>query len=71
MEYFIVIISAMLAGIGTGFFGSGGGIMMLIAAVSHILIELQIIIECWNYLLISIVIATIFSMASAKFEMDV
>ena len=39
----------------------------LIAAVSHILIEPTIIIECWNYLLISIITATIFSLISAKF----
>ena len=81
-------------GFGTGFFGSGGGMMMLIvftamlgydrktavgtstfimtftaliASVSHILIEPTIIFECWDYLLIAIVTATVFSLASAQF----
>lgn len=81
-------------GFGTGFFGSGGGMMMLIvftamlgydrktavgtstfimtftaliASVSHILIEPTIIFECWDFLLIAIVTATFFSLASAKF----
>jgi len=81
-------------GFGTGFFGSGGGMMMLIvftamlgydrktavgtstfimtftaliAAVSHILIEPTIIYECRDYLIISIVTATFFSLVSAQF----
>lgn len=81
-------------GFGTGFFGSGGGMMMLIvftamlgydrktavgtstfimtftaliASVSHILIEPTIIFECWDHLLIAIVTATFFSLASAQF----
>lgn len=93
-EIIISLFFGLTIGFGTGFFGSGGGMMMLIvftamlgygrktavgtftfimtftaliAAVSHILIETTIIIECWDYLLISIVTATIFSMVSAKF----
>ena len=81
-------------GFGTGFFGSGGGMMMLIvftamlnydrktavgtstfimtftaliASVSHILIEPAIVVECWDYLLLSIVVATFFAMISARF----
>ena len=81
-------------GFGTGFFGSGGGMMMLIvftamlgydrktavgtstfimtftaliASVSHILIEPGIIFECWDYLLIAIATATVFSLVSAQF----
>ena len=93
-EIMISLFFGLTIGFGTGFFGSGGGMMMLIvftamlgygrkaavgtstfimtftaliAAVSHILIEPTILFECWNYLLISIVTATIFSLASAKF----
>lgn len=81
-------------GFGTGFFGSGGGMMMLIvftamlgyerktavgtstfimtftaliASFSHILIEPTILLECWDFLLISIVVATVFSLISARF----
>ena len=81
-------------GFGTGFFGSGGGMMMLIvftamlgydrrtavgtstfimtftaliASISHIMIEPAILIECRSYLLLSIVIATVFSLVSAQF----
>ena len=81
-------------GFGTGFFGSGGGMMMLIvftamlgydrktavgtstfimtftaliASVSHMMMEPAILSECWDYLLISIVIATVFSHVSAQF----
>ncbi len=39
----------------------------LIASVSHILIEPTIILECWDFLLIAIVVATLFSLVSAKF----
>ena len=39
----------------------------LIASVSHILIEPTILLECWDFLLIAIVIATFFSLVSAKF----
>ncbi|MBQ3590527.1 MAG: TSUP family transporter, partial [Clostridia bacterium] len=81
-------------GFGTGFFGSGGGMMMLIvftamlgyerktavgtstfimtftaliASVSHILIAPAILLECWDYLLLSMVTATFFSLVSARF----
>ncbi|MBO5228365.1 MAG: hypothetical protein J6B39_05160, partial [Lachnospiraceae bacterium] len=36
-------------------------------SVSHMMIEPTIIYECWDYLLISIVTATFFSMVSARF----
>ena len=39
----------------------------LIASVSHIMMEPSIILECWDYLLISIVTATFFSLVSARF----
>lgn len=39
----------------------------LIASVSHIMIEPAIILECWDYLLISIITATFFSLVSARF----
>lgn len=39
----------------------------LIASVSHILMEPDIIWECWDYLLVSIVTATFFSLVSARF----
>ena len=38
----------------------------LIASVSHILIEPTIILECWDLLLIAIVLATLFSLISAR-----
>ncbi|RKI39325.1 hypothetical protein D7V86_17365 [bacterium D16-51] len=93
-EYVVVAIAAMLAGVGTGFFGSGGGMMMLIvftamlgyerktavgtstfimtftaliASVSHILIEPAIVLECWRFLVLAIVVATFFSLVSAQF----
>lgn len=93
-EIIVSLFFGLTIGFGTGFFGSGGGMMMLIvftamlgygrktavgtstfimtftaliAAVSHILIEPTIILECWDYLLISIITATLFSMVSAKF----
>lgn len=93
-EYVVVAIAAMLAGVGTGFFGSGGGMMMLIvftamlgyerktavgtstfimtftaliASVSHILIESTIVLECWRFLVLAIVVATFFSLVSAQF----
>jgi len=88
------IFFGLTIGFGTGFFGSGGGMMMLIvftamlgyerrvavgtstfimtftaliASVSHILIEPAILLECWPYLMLCIVTATVFSMVSAKF----
>lgn len=93
-EIAVSLFFGLTIGFGTGFFGSGGGMMMLIvftaflgydrktavgtstfimtftaliASVSHILIEPAIILECWDYLLIAIVTATVFSMLSAQF----
>lgn len=93
-EIVVSLFFGLTIGFGTGFFGSGGGMMMLIvftamlgyerktavgtstfimtftaliASVSHILIEPNIILECWDFLLISIVVATLFSLISAKF----
>ncbi len=93
-EVAVSLFFGLTIGFGTGFFGSGGGMMMLIvftamlgyerktavgtstfimtftaliASVSHILIEPTIILECWDFLLIAIVVATLFSLISAKF----
>lgn len=93
-EIAVSLFFGLTIGFGTGFFGSGGGMMMLIvftamlgyerktavgtstfimtftaliASVSHILIEPTIILECWDFLLLAIVVATVFSLASAKF----
>lgn len=93
-EIAVSVFFGLTIGFGTGFFGSGGGMMMLIvftamlgydrktavgtstfimtftaliASVSHILIEPTILHECWDYLLISIVTATVFSLVSARF----
>lgn len=93
-EIAVSLFFGLTIGFGTGFFGSGGGMMMLIvftamlgyerrtavgtstfimtftaliASVSHILIEPAIILECWEYLLISILVATFFSLVSARF----
>lgn len=93
-EIVVSLFFGITIGFGTGFFGSGGGMMMLIvftamlgydrktavgtstfimtftaliASVSHMMIEPTIIYECWDYLLISIVTATFFSMVSARF----
>lgn len=93
-EIAVSLFFGLTIGFGTGFFGSGGGMMMLIvftamlgydrktavgtstfimtftaliASVSHILIEPAILLECWDYLLISIITATVFSMVSAQF----
>lgn len=93
-EIAVSLFFGLTIGFGTGFFGSGGGMMMLIvftamlgydrktavgtstfimtftaliAAVSHVLIEPAILLECWDYLLIGIVVATIFSLVSAQF----
>ena len=79
---------------GTGFFGTGGGMMMLIvftampgydrrtavgtstfimtftaliASVSHIMMDPAILLACWDYLLLSIVVTTVFSLVSAQF----
>ena len=93
-EIIISLFFGLTIGFGTGFFGSGGGMMMLIvftamlgydrktavgtstfimtftaliASVSHILMEPTILLECWGYLLLSIVVATAFSLISARF----
>ncbi|MBE6657530.1 MAG: hypothetical protein E7604_03705 [Ruminococcaceae bacterium] len=93
-EIAVSLFFGLTIGFGTGFFGSGGGMMMLIvftamlgyerrtavgtstfimtftaliASVSHILIEPTILYECWDYLLISIAAATLFSLVSARF----
>lgn len=93
-EIAVSLFFGLTIGFGTGFFGSGGGMMMLIvftamlgydrktavgtstfimtftaliASVSHILIEPTIILECWDYLVLAIVTATVFSMVSARF----
>ncbi len=93
-EIAVSLFFGITIGFGTGFFGSGGGMMMLIvftamlgydrktavgtstfimtftaliASVSHMLIEPSIVLESWDYLLISIVVATFCSMVSAKF----
>lgn len=93
-EIVVSLFFGLTIGFGTGFFGTGGGMMMLIvftamlgyerktavgtstfimtftaliASISHILIEPTIILECWDFLLIAIVMATVFSLISAKF----
>lgn len=93
-EIAVSLFFGLTIGFGTGFFGSGGGMMMLIvftamlgyerktavgtstfimtftaliASVSHMLIEHAIVYECRDYLLISIVVATLFSLLSARF----
>lgn len=93
-EIAVSLFFGLTIGFGSGFFGSGGGMMMLIvftamlgydrktavgtstfimtftaliASVSHILIEPAIVLECWDYLLLSIITATFFSMVSARF----
>ena len=90
----VSLFFGLTIGFGTGFFGSGGGMMMLvvftamlgydrrtavgtstfimtftalIASVSHIMMEPAILLECWDYLLLSIVVATSFSLISAQF----
>lgn len=93
-EIAVSLFFGLTIGFGTGFFGSGGGMMMLIvftamlgyerktavgtstfimtftaliASVSHILIEPTIIYECWDFLLLAVVLVTVFSLISAKF----
>jgi len=93
-EIAVSLFFGLTIGFGTGFFGTGGGMMMLIvftamlgyerrtavgtstfimtftaliASVSHILIEPTIILECWDFLLIGVVVATFFSLVSARF----
>lgn len=93
-EIAVSLFFGLTIGFGTGFFGSGGGMMMhivftamlgydrktavgtstfimtftaLIASVSHIMIEPTIVFDCRNYLITSIIVATFFSIVSAKF----
>lgn len=93
-EIAVSLFLGLTIGFGTGYFGSGGGMMMLIvftamlgydrktavgtstfimtftaliASVSHILIEPAIVVECWDYLTLAIVTATVFSLVSARF----
>lgn len=93
-EIAVSVFFGLTIGFGTGFFGSGGGMMMLIvftamlgydrktavgtstfimtftaliASISHILIEPAILLECWDFLLLSILTATVFSLVSARF----
>lgn len=93
-EIAVSLFFGITIGFGTGFFGTGGGMMMLIvftamlgyerrtavgtstfimtftaliASVSHILIEPAIILECWVHLIIAVVVATFFSLVSARF----
>ena len=93
-EIAVSLFFGLTIGFGTGFFGSGGVMMMLIvftamlgydrktavgtstfimtftaliASVSHIMIEPAILLECWDYLIIAIVTATVFSLVSARF----
>ena len=93
-EIAVSLFFGLTIGFGTGFFGSGGGMMMLIvftamlgydrktavgtstfimtftaliASVSHIMMEPTILFECWDFLLIAIVTATVFSLVSARF----
>lgn len=93
-EIVISLICGTLIGFGTGFQGSGGGMMMLlvftiflkmprkkaigtstlimtftalIASVSHIIIEPDIILEKWNVITICVVFTTLASIVTAKF----
>lgn len=90
----VSLFFGLTIGFGTGFVGSGGGMMMLIvltaflgyelktavgtstfimtftaliASVSHILIDPDIVLLRWDALLICIVTATLFSLLSAQF----
>ena len=94
LQIAVSLFFGLTIGFGTGFFGSGGGMMMLIvftamlgydrktavgtstfimtftaliASVSHILIEPATILQCWPYLVLCIVTATVFSLVSARF----
>lgn len=93
-EIAVSLFFGLTIGFGTGFFGSGGGMMMLIvftamlgydrrtavgtstfimtftaliASISHIMMEPAILFECWDYLLVSVIVATFFSLVSAQF----
>ena len=93
-EIAVSLFFGLTIGFGTGFFGTGGGMMMLIvftamlgydrrtavgtstfimtftaliASVSHVMMAPAILLECWGYLSLSIVVATLFSLFSAQF----
>lgn len=93
-EIAVSLFFGLTIGFGTGFFGSGGGMMMLIvftamlgydrktavgtstfimtftaliASVSHMLVAPAILSQCWGFLLVAIVVATFFSLGSARF----
>lgn len=93
-EIAVSLFFGLTIGFGTGFFGTGGGMMMLIvftvmlgydrrtavgtstfimtftaliATVSHIMMEPALLLACYDYLLLSIVVATVFSLVSAQF----
>ena len=88
------IIFGSVIGFVTGFFGSGGGMIMLIVltwfigynrknavgtstfimtftaligSVSHIIMEPDIIKDCWSFLVIAMICATIASIGSSQF----
>lgn len=90
----VSLFFGLTIGFGTGFFGSGGGMMMLIvftaflgydrksavgtstfimtftaliASTSHILLHPALVLEEWDLLLLSVVVATIASLVSARF----
>lgn len=93
-EIVISLIFGTLIGFGTGFQGSGGGMMMLlvftiflkmsrkkaigtstlimtftalIASISHIIIEPNIVLEKWNVIIICAIVTTLSSIIAAKF----
>lgn len=93
-EIAVSLFFGLTIGFGTGYFGSGGGMMMLIvftamlgydrmnavgtstfimtftaliASVSHVMMEPKIILECWDFLIIAVSCATVFSLVSARF----
>ena len=66
----LIVFTAMLAYDRRTAVGTSTFIMTftaLIASVSHILMAPAILLECWGYLLLSIVVATFFSLVSAQF----
>lgn len=93
-EIIISLICGTLIGFGTGFQGSGGGMMMLlvftiflkmsrkkaigtstlimtftalIASISHIIIEPNIVLEKWNVVIVCVIVTTLSSIIAAKF----
>ena len=90
----ISLFFGLTIGFGTGFVGTGGGMMMLvvftaflgmelktavgtstfimtftalIATISHVIIHPAIVLERWDVMIICIVVATVFSLLSARF----